>query len=216
MLLERGEVLLDRVVDAEVDHLEAGALEHHRDQVLADVVDVALDRADHDLADRLDAGLGEERAQDRHPALHRIRGEQHLGHEQDAVAEIDADDAHALDEGVVQDALGRPAALEEDVRRLLDLGLEAVVHVVVHLLGELGVVERLEVELFLCFRHLRPSGARRRLTGMLRTGARRDVAVLRQEHCPLNDKTHRNWDARPGLICGRCRSALGGWPNRAR
>ena len=159
MLLERGEVLLDGIVDADVDHLEARALEHHADQVLADVVDVALDGADHDLADRLDAGIGEERPQDRHPALHRIRGEQHLRHEQDAVAEIDADDPHALDEGVVQHALGRPPALEEDVRRLLDLVLEAVVHVVVHLLGQLGVVERLEVKLFLCFRHLRPSGA---------------------------------------------------------
>ena len=45
--------------------------------------------------------------------------------------------------------VGRPAALEEDVRRLLDLVLEAVVQVVVHLLDQLGVVERPEVELFL-------------------------------------------------------------------
>ena len=52
------------VLMPEVEHLEAGALEHHRDQVLADVVDVALDRADDDLADRLRAGLGEERPED--------------------------------------------------------------------------------------------------------------------------------------------------------
>ena len=44
---------------------------------------------------------------------------------------------------------GAPAALEEDVRRLLDLGLQAVVQVVVHLLGELLVVERAQVELAL-------------------------------------------------------------------
>ena len=37
---------------AEVDHLEAGALEHDVDEVLADVVDVALDRAHQELADR--------------------------------------------------------------------------------------------------------------------------------------------------------------------
>ena len=93
VLLERIQILLDGAVDAEVDHLEAGALHHHRDQVLADVVDVALDRADHHLADRRRPGLGEQRAQDRHAALHRVGGEQHLGHEQDAVAKVDADDA---------------------------------------------------------------------------------------------------------------------------
>ena len=75
-----------------------GALEHHRHEILADVVDVALDGADHDLADRLDAGFGEQRAQDCHPALHGICGEQDLGYEQDAVAEVDADDAHAFDQ----------------------------------------------------------------------------------------------------------------------
>jgi hypothetical protein len=102
VLLERVEVFLDRIVDADVDDLEARALEHHRHQVLADVVDVALDGADHHLADRLGAGFGQQRAQDLHARLHRIRSEQHLGNEQDAVAEIDADDAHPLDQGVVE------------------------------------------------------------------------------------------------------------------
>ena len=115
MLLERGEVVLDGVVDAEVDDLEAGALEHHRDEVLADVVDVALDGADHDRADPLRARLGEQRPQDLHPGLHRVRREQHLGDEEDPVAEVDADDPHALDERVVQHPVGRPAALEQDL-----------------------------------------------------------------------------------------------------
>jgi hypothetical protein len=86
------------------------AFHHHRDQVLADVVDVALHRADHHLADRLDAGFREQRAQDLHPALHRVGGEQHFRYEQDAVAEVDADDAHAFDQRVVQHPLGPPAA----------------------------------------------------------------------------------------------------------
>ena len=103
VLLERGDELVGVGVDAEVEHLEPGAFEHHRDEVLADVVDVALDRADDDLADRLRAGLGEQRPQDRHAGLHRVRGEQHLGDEQDPVAEVDADDPHALDERVVED-----------------------------------------------------------------------------------------------------------------
>ena len=114
MLLERREVVLDRVVDAEVDDLEPGALEHHRHEVLADVVDVALHGADHDLADALGAGLGQQRSKDRHARLHRVRGQQHLRNEQDAVAEVDADDAHALDQRVVQDALGRQPRSEQD------------------------------------------------------------------------------------------------------
>ena len=103
VLLERVDELVGVGVDAEVDDLEAGALEHHPDEVLADVVDVALDRPDDDLADRLGAGLGEQRAKDLHAGLHRVRGEQDLGHEQDAVAEVDADDLHAGHERVVED-----------------------------------------------------------------------------------------------------------------
>ena len=144
---EGGEELVDVGVDAEVDDLEAGALEHHRHQVLADVVDVALDGADHDLADRFGAGLGEQRAQDLHPGLHRVGGEQHLGHEQDAVTEVDADDPHALDERVVQRPVRAPAAVEQDHRALDDLVGEPVVQVVVHLLDELVVVERGEIDL---------------------------------------------------------------------
>ena len=147
MLVERGEELVGVGVDAEVEHLEAGALEHHRDEVLADVVDVALHGADHDLADRLDAGLREQRAQDRHAGLHRVGGEQHLGHEQDAVAEVDADDAHALDERLVQDVVGGPAAAEQEVGALGDLVGHAVVEIVVHLGDERVVGEAGEIDL---------------------------------------------------------------------
>src|SRR5215470_14626860 len=51
VLLDGVDELLRRDLDAEVDDLESGALEHDVDQVLADVVHVALDRAHHDLAD---------------------------------------------------------------------------------------------------------------------------------------------------------------------
>ena len=78
------------------------------DQVLPDVVDVALHGADHDRAHPLGAGLGQQRAKDLHPGLHRVRGQQHLGDEQDAVAEVDADDPHPLDEGLVQHPVGAP------------------------------------------------------------------------------------------------------------
>ena len=73
------------------------------------------------------------------PAFIAFAAEQHLGHEQDAVAEVDADDAHALDERLVQHAVGRPSARQQDVRALDDLVGEPVVEVVVHLLVELLV-----------------------------------------------------------------------------
>ena len=154
VLVQRGDELLGVGVDAQVDDLEAGALEHHPDQVLADVVDVALDRPDDHLADRLGARLGQQRPQDLHARLHGVGGQQDLGHEQDAVAEVDADDLHAGHERVVEDLARRPAAAQEDVRPLDDLGLHAVVEVVVHLLGQLVVAEGREVDVLgLVVRH---------------------------------------------------------------
>ena len=132
-------IVLDRVVDAQIDHLEPGALEHHGHEVLPDVVDVALHGADHHLAHPRGARLGEQRPQDHHAGLHRVRGEQDLRHEQDAVTEVDADDAHALDERLIQHPVGRPTARQQDVRALDDLVGQAVVEIVVHLLGQLVV-----------------------------------------------------------------------------
>src|SRR4051812_32051997 len=155
VLLERGDELVGVRVDSEVEHLETGALEHHPDQVLADVVDVALDGPDDDLADRLGTRLGEERAEDGHAGLHRVGGKEDLGDEQDAVAEVDADDLHPRDESVVEDLGGSPAAAQQDVGALDDLGGHAVVEVVVDLLGELIVGERREIDLrVLVLRHV--------------------------------------------------------------
>src|SRR5262249_40759822 len=101
----------------------------------------AFDRADNDLTDRLDARLSQQRAQDLHATFHGVGSEQHFGHEQDAVAEVDADDAHPFDERVVQDLLSVPAALEEYAGRVFDLALQAVVQIVVDLLDELLVTQ---------------------------------------------------------------------------
>ena len=71
-----------------------------------------------------------------------------------------ADDLHAGDQGVVEDAGGRPAAAEQDVGALDDLGRHPVVEVVVHLLGELVVGQRGEVDLrVLVLAHRRISSA---------------------------------------------------------
>jgi hypothetical protein len=85
------------------------------------------------------AGGGQQRAEDEHAGLHGVGGQQHFRHEQDAVAEIDADDAHAFDQRLGQHLVGRPAAFEQDVHALLDLFLQAVIEVVMHLLHELVV-----------------------------------------------------------------------------
>ena len=161
------------VLMPEVEHLEPGALEHHADEVLADVVDVALDGADHDLADRLGAGLGEERPQDRHAGLHRVRGEQHLGDEQDPVAEVDADDLHAGNQRVVENPRRFPAAPEQDVRALDDLVGHAVVEVVLHLLDELVVLQRREIDfLVVVLSHrLEPAPRARHGRSAMRNGA---------------------------------------------
>ena len=52
-LVGGGHELLDALVDADVVHLEAGALGHHADEVLADVVQVAADGAHQQHAGRL-------------------------------------------------------------------------------------------------------------------------------------------------------------------
>ena len=53
--LDGGDELLRRHVHAQVDHLESAAFEHRGDEVLTDVVQVALHRADHYPACPLDA-----------------------------------------------------------------------------------------------------------------------------------------------------------------
>ena len=104
--------LLRRDLHAEVDHVEAGALEHDVDEVLADVVHVALDGAHHERADRLDAGLGEQRPQHVQRAAHRAAGDQHLRHEEVTALEPRADLLQRRDEGVEEQRLGRHAVVE--------------------------------------------------------------------------------------------------------
>ena len=88
------------------------AAQHHDAEVLADVVQVALDGAHHDLADGLDARRGEDRLDVGHPRLHRARAGEHLRHEDEVLAELDADERHAGDQAVVHD-LERGDALVE-------------------------------------------------------------------------------------------------------
>ena len=85
---------------AEIDHLEIVALEHHADDVLADVVDVALDRRHHDRALRLAGVAGarllllDVRDEMADRLLHHARRLDHLRQEHLARAEEVADDVH--------------------------------------------------------------------------------------------------------------------------
>ena len=148
MLVECPEELLNVGVDPEVDDLEAGAFEHHPDQVLADVVDVALHGSYYHLAYGLSTGLGQQWSEDGHASFHGVGGQQHLGHEEDAIAEVDAHDPHALNQGVVQDPSGIPTSTQENVGPIGNLVGEAVVEIVVHLGGQVLVAEVRQDDLF--------------------------------------------------------------------
>ena len=50
MFLQRGKVVFDRIVDADINDIEAGAFHHHADKILADIMNVAFHRTDDHLA----------------------------------------------------------------------------------------------------------------------------------------------------------------------
>jgi hypothetical protein len=86
---------------AEVDHLVVVAAQHDPDDVLADVVDVSLDRGEHDLAARAPVTprpflLLHERLEIPNGALHRARALHDLRQEHLPGAEEVADDLHPL------------------------------------------------------------------------------------------------------------------------
>src|SRR2546423_718661 len=78
--------------------------------------------------------------------LQGVGREEARGDEGEAVAEAAADVLPPRHERIVEYSGGRPAAAQEDVGALDDLGLEAVVEVVVHLFGQLVVRQRREVD----------------------------------------------------------------------
>ena len=124
VLRGRVEDLLGRHHDAEVDDVVVVALQHDADDVLADVVDVALDgrRDDEALAPllgglvllRLDVG-----DEVRDGLLHDAGRLHHLRQEHLAVAEEVADDVHAVLERALDDLERPPARLGDLEPQLL-------------------------------------------------------------------------------------------------
>ena len=129
LLLRRLQDFRRRHHHAEIDHLVIVALEHDADDVLADVVHVALDRGHDDLAVGallLDALLLLLLLHERHQIgdrlLHHARGFHHLRQEHLAGAEQIADHVHAVHQRAfdhVQRALGLAP-------RLLDVAFDEI------------------------------------------------------------------------------------------
>ena len=72
----------------------------------------------------------------RHAGLHRTGGDQHLGHEDDVVAELDADYRHAGDQAVVEDRVGGIAVTQALFREPVHLVVVADDQLVGDLLEE--------------------------------------------------------------------------------
>src|SRR5450759_2774114 len=122
VLFDRGHELLGRRVHTQVEDLEPCALEHDHAEVLADVVDVALHGADDVAADRLGAGLRDERAQDDQGALHGAGGDQHLGDEEVALLKAPPDLFEGRDQGFEEDVHRVHAELQAFLGQSLHLG----------------------------------------------------------------------------------------------
>jgi hypothetical protein len=96
----------DRLLDADVEDLVAVVGQDDVNQVLADVVHVALDGGEHDLALLLALHSLHEGFELRHGHLHDLGALEHERQLHLARAEQFADGLHALEQVVVDDASG--------------------------------------------------------------------------------------------------------------
>ena len=82
-----------------------------------------------------------QRTQNEHAALHGVCSQQYFGDEQNAVAEVDTDDAHAFNQCLGQDIVWCPAAFQQDMYGFLDFLLQAIIKIVMHLQHKILVTE---------------------------------------------------------------------------
>ncbi len=121
--------------DSHVDHLIVVAGQHHADNVLTNIVNVTLDRGQHDLPLRLDHLAGRnhrrlfglhERRQVRHRFLHYPGGLHHLRQEHLSSAEQITHHAHAVHQGPL-DHQQRTAQFEASLLSIdFDVGVNAL------------------------------------------------------------------------------------------
>ncbi len=139
MFLNRFKIIFDRVIDTQIKYLKSGTLEHHPNQILTNIMNIALHRTDNDFPNGLGTGLSQQRSKNSHTAFHCVRRHQHLRDEQNTVSKIDTHNTHTLYQSFSQHLIGRPTPLEQDIRTFFDLLLEPIVEIVVHLLNELFI-----------------------------------------------------------------------------
>lgn len=120
VLLGGGDDVRDGLLDAEVDHLVAVVRQDDVDEVLADVVHVAAHGGEDDAALARGIRLLHVRFEQGDRVLHDLGGLQHEGQLHLARAEALADDLHALEQVVVDDAERRHAVGERE----LEVGFE--------------------------------------------------------------------------------------------
>ena len=133
ILLDRGWGAEDVLGKALVDGMTIVGIDF-RDGILF-VPEVLL------AANAMKGGMAILRSENRHAALHGVGGEQYLRHKQDAIAEIDTDNGHAIDQRLTQHIFGSPAAVQQNLGALHDFFRQTVVQVIVHLLDKVLVRE---------------------------------------------------------------------------
>ena len=95
--------IVDRLLDAEIYYLVAVIGEDNIDQILADVVNVALDGREHQNALVRALDLFHKRFEEFHRRLHRLRRLQHERQLHLPAAEQIADRFHSVEQNVVDD-----------------------------------------------------------------------------------------------------------------
>ncbi len=105
-----------RNLDTQIDDVVAVVRKNDLHQILADVMHVALDRGQHDLAARRRVGLLHELLQVPDSRLHGFGRLQHLRHDQLVVVEQPPDFAHAGHQRAVDNVEGVHAFFEFPVQ----------------------------------------------------------------------------------------------------
>src|SRR5665213_3521474 len=114
MLFNGFQIILNWIIDAEVNDIKASAFHHHGYQILTNVMDITFNGADDHLAKPWSTSCDQQWAQDGHTSLHGIGGKQDFGHKQNTIAKINADNAHAFNQGFSDGLIRRPATAQQD------------------------------------------------------------------------------------------------------
>ncbi len=101
-------------------YIPAGHVEHHLDQVLADIMDVTLDTADDDLGIDFAFLIGNMRPQDIQTQIEGIGAHQHFGHKIFVLFVEVAHDLHAGRQTVHDSLNGHMTIIQPLLRGFLD------------------------------------------------------------------------------------------------